>query len=170
MHLTDSPSAPPVAPWAGDAHRRAHRYLRCLRCPAATADDLTQETLLQALRRFGPGAEPPLPWLFKTARNLWLQALRRQRRERLVGEIESLHERALGELGDDGGDARVAALRDCMAALPPRSRLAVQLRYRDGLARAAVAERIGLSDAGCKNLFERVRAALRNCLERSLGR
>ncbi|MBK8099322.1 MAG: sigma-70 family RNA polymerase sigma factor [Planctomycetes bacterium] len=170
MHATDRPPAPVSAPWVADARRRVHRYLRCLRCRDAAAEDLTQEALLAALRTFGGTAEPPLPWLFKTARNLWLQALRRQHREELVGELDRLHNRAVAELGDDGGDARVAALRECLATLPPRSRLAVQLRYRDGMTRAAVAERIGLSDDGCKNLFERVRNALRTCMERSLGR
>ena len=170
MQATERPPVPVSAPWAADARRRVHRYLRCLRCPDATAEDLTHEALLLGLRAFDTRAEPPLPWLFKTARNLWLQLLRRQHREELVGELDGLHEHAVSELGDDGGDARVAALRDCMAKLPSRSRLAVQLRYRDGLTRAAVAERIGLSDDGCKNLLERVRDALRTCMERSLPR
>jgi RNA polymerase sigma-70 factor, ECF subfamily len=162
MPAAVNPTAPPHT-WVVDAQRRVHRYLRCLRCPATIADDLVQDTLVAALRQ---PETPPLAWLFTTSRNLWFAHLRARQRTVSLDQLQELHDRAIAELGSDGGDARVAALRECIAELPPRSRLAVQLRYRDGLSRAEVASRIGLGDAGCKSLFDRVRAALKTCVER----
>lgn len=150
--------------WAAAASPRLRRYLRCLRCPRDVADDLAQEALLAAVRCWRQ-QEPPLPWLLVTARNLWFEFCRRKRRLLPPQRLQQLHELALCELGDDGGDARVQALRQCVAALPPRSRLALQLFYRDGLSRREAAARLGLGDEGMKSLLERVKAALKKCVQ-----
>lgn len=172
-------TAPPIAAtpaWVEAAQRRVFRYLRCLRCPRDLAADFVQETLLQALREQGksrgpaeprePAAEPTLPWLLTVARNLWLSHCRRVARAPSPADLQQLHERAVTELGDDGGDAAVAALRHCVAGLPARSRQALDLCYRDGLPRATAAARLGLGDDGLKSLLARLRAALKECIER----
>src|SRR5690606_23645246 len=91
---------------------------------------------------------------------------RRQRREPTLARLHRLHELAVAELGPDGGDARVAALRACLPTLPPRSRLALQLYYRDGLSRREVARRLGLGEEGAKSLLARAKAALKVCVQR----
>jgi RNA polymerase sigma factor (sigma-70 family) len=151
--------------WAEKATRRVRRYLRCLRCPRDVADDLVQEAMLVALAQWGAD-EPPLPWLLVTARNLWFAQCRAQRRTVTREWLHELHDRAVRELGDDGGDARVDALRACVASLPERSRLLLQLYYRDGLSRQQVAMRVGLGDEGVKSLLQRLKAALQRCVER----
>jgi len=151
--------------WVGAAGRRVRRYLRCLRCPQDACDDLVQEALLAAVRNFG-GAEPPLPWLLTTARNLWQLQCRRRRRSLPAGEWQRLHDRAVHELGADGGDQRLERLRRCLAQLPPRSRLALELRYRDALSRTAIAERLGLREEGVKSLLSRLRNVLQACIAR----
>ena len=164
-------TAPPTAAdpaWVEAAQRRVFRYLRCLRCPHDLAADFVQETLLQALRE--PAAEPALPWLLTVARNLWLSHCRRVARAPSPADLQQLHERAVTELGDDGGDAAVAALRHCVAALPARSRQALDLCYRDELPRASAAARLGLGDDGLKSLLARLRAALKECIERRRNR
>lgn len=81
-------------------------------------------------------------------------------------QLQELHDRALRELGSDGGDGRVAALRACVEALPERSQRALQFYYEEGLTRGEVAERLGLSDEGVKSLLERVKLALKQCVQR----
>jgi RNA polymerase sigma factor (sigma-70 family) len=159
----DVRTADPV--WVADAARRTRRYLRCLRCPRDEADDLVQDTLVVALEAFD-GRAPALPWLFVTARHRWFQACRRQGRVIAVADLEQLHERAVRELGDDGGDARLDALRACVGELPPRAQLALRLRYRDGLARAELAVRLAMTEEGVKSLLDLVRAALKRCVGR----
>ena len=159
-----APEPDPVRPeWVAVAERRLARYLRCLRCPRAELDDVVQEALLAALRSW-PDQEPPLPWLFVTARNLWLQRWRRRQRDPMA--LDALHEQAVAELGDDGGDARVAALRDCVAALPQRSRLALRLCYDDAMPRRQAATRLGLSVQGLQSLLRRLKDGLRECVRR----
>jgi RNA polymerase sigma factor (sigma-70 family) len=151
-------------PWQEPATRRLCRYLRCLRCPRDLAEDFAQEALLAATRVFGR-QPPPLPWLFTAARNQWF-AHCRVRRPQLLGELDHLHAAAVQELGDDGGDERLELLRQCIASLPLRSRLALQLCYRDGLSRGEIGARLGLGDNGTKTLLARLRAALKQCVER----
>jgi len=158
-----SPIAEPV--WAGVATSRLQRYLRCLRCPRDLTGDLVQEALLAAVRTWQQ-QDPPLPWLLVTARNLWFAQCRRRHRAVSMEQLQELHDRAVLELGSDGGDGRVAALRACVEGLPPRSQLLLQLYYRDGLPRREVAVRLGLGDEGVKSLLERVKVALKQCVQR----
>jgi RNA polymerase sigma factor (sigma-70 family) len=151
--------------WAAAAASRVHRYLRCLRCPRDEAPDLVQDALLAAVRTWRD-AEPPLPWLFVTARNLWFARCRARRHAPAPADLDMLHDRAVRELGDDGGDARVAALRACTAKLPPRSQMVLGLCYRDALPRAEVAARAGLGIDGLASLLARVKAALKECVDR----
>ncbi|MGE3173815.1 MAG: RNA polymerase sigma factor [Planctomycetota bacterium] len=151
-------------PWVAAATRRLRRYLRCLRCPVDVVDDQVQEALLVAVREHG-SVEPPWPWLLTVAKNGWLAQCRR-RRPQLVAEIDALDAGARQELGDDGGDRRVDALRQCVRALPLRQRRALALCYGDGLARDDVAARLGLRPEGLKSLLGRVREVLRRCVRR----
>ncbi|MEZ5966036.1 MAG: sigma-70 family RNA polymerase sigma factor [Planctomycetota bacterium] len=153
----------PELPRLEAAGRRVHRYLRCLRCPRDVAPDLVQETLLAALRTWRESA-PPLPWLLTTARNLWFARCRNQRRTLSLEQVEALHAQAVRELGDDGGDERVRALRACLAKLPAPARHTLQLYYRDGLTRRQVAERLALSEEGVKSRLERLKKALAACM------
>ncbi|MBZ0152319.1 MAG: sigma-70 family RNA polymerase sigma factor [Planctomycetes bacterium] len=150
--------------WVTTAATRLRRYLRCLRCPADLADDFAQDALLAALREGQD--EPPLPWLMTVARNCWAAYCRRTARAPSPADLQRWHDHTVRELGDDGGDAAVAALRQCVSALPARSRRALDLCYRDGLPRAAAAGALGLGVDGLKSLLARLRAALKDCIER----
>jgi RNA polymerase sigma factor (sigma-70 family) len=151
--------------WIAAAAPRIRRYLRCLRCPRDVVDDLVQETLLSALRHHG-ALEPALAWLLTTARNHWYQHCRVRRRHALLAGLPQLHERAMLELSDDGGDWRLHALTECVRGLPLRAQFALRLRYRDGLPPHAIAGQLGLSEAGTKTLLRRTKAALARCVER----
>ena len=156
-----------AAAWAAVAAvaaPRVRRYLRCLRCPRDLVDDVVQDALLAAVAAHGE-REPPLPWLLTVAKHRWLELCRRQRPE-LIASLDALDLRARSELGDDGGDARVLALRACVDRLPARSQQALRLCYGEGVARTDVAARLGLGIEGLRSLLARLRAALKQCIER----
>ncbi len=137
---------------------------------ADEADDLAQETLLVALGS-GPmrPAEPARARAFLRgiARNLWLRRRRfwfRRRDREVAIAVEELW---LATADHDDGEELIARLRDCLGALQARTRTALELHYRDGLAWPQVAAHVGLQPNGIKTLVQRAREALRQCLQRS---
>lgn len=149
------------------ALRSVRRYLRFLGCRDDELADLAHDALLAGLARW-PAAAPPVPWLLATARNLFRKHLRTQRRRREWLELERLDRLWIEQAGDGTGDAVAAALRECLAALPARSREVLTMRYGDGLDRDAIAARVGLGGEGVKSLLARVRAALAACVRRRI--
>ena len=165
-----APCATDHAAHADDLHR-LWRYLRALGADAAEADDLAQEAMLvahqQALQPAARDATAQAAFVRGIARNLWLRSRRwwQRRREREVAV-------AVDELWDataahDGGDELLARLRDCLGALQPRVRRALELHYHDGLGWRAIAADLVMRTNGVKTLLQRARRALRQCLERS---
>ncbi len=162
----DTPAPTPAA-FVQRHQRGLWRFLRALGCPASTADDLAQEALLVALRGDG-WRRPPLAaaaFLRQTARHLWLRHRRDEgrRAERLAAAAEHLWQR---HCENDDGDARLAALRACVQALPERSRTTLDHFYRDGMSRAELAAALAMTEHGARTLLQRIRAALRECIER----
>ena len=146
------------------------RYLRVLGCSAAEADDLTQETFLAVWQRpFQQySAAATSAYLRTVARNLFLTLRRRGTQQVPLGELEQI-EAAWGRwAADDGGQQLLAALEECLQTVAERARRALDLRYRDGCSRAEIAAAIGLSEHGTKNLLQRAKQHLRQCLERRM--
>lgn len=167
--ISAAPEADPT-PWIRTHQKGVWRYLRALGCDPASADDLTQDTFLAALDRLGRGEfrhrsdAQSRTYLKRTARNLWLGRQRRSQREAtaLADAVDALwDEHSVNQWGDD----RVLAMRQCIDQLQARSAEAVGLFYREGLSRAQVAVRMGLKETGVKTLLQRVRAALKECVE-----
>lgn len=151
------------------ALRSVRRYLRFLGCRDDELADLAHDAVLAALARWSL-SDLPLAWLLATARNLFRRHLRRQRRRRELFDLERLDRTWVEQAGDDAGAAMAAALRECVAMLPARSREVLALHYGDGLAREAIAARVGLRSEGVKSLLARVREALAVCVRRRMHR
>src|SRR5579872_955737 len=66
------------------------RYFQARGCPAADAEDLTQDVMLAIYRQCGQLRERSLfrPWLFRIARNAFLRNLERRGREENMPEEE----------------------------------------------------------------------------------
>jgi len=146
------------------------RYLRLLGCMREQAEDLTQEAFLVAIRK---GFEAPEPaaaaaYLRQTARYLWLQSLREQRVAREVDLEEA--ESAILEFGEDGGDAWISALRQCVEKLAGKAREAVLGIYKDQRPHNELAQSLGLAPNGLKTLLQRTRESPRDCVERRIGK
>jgi RNA polymerase sigma-70 factor (ECF subfamily) len=145
------------------------RYLRMLGAPADLAEDVMQDTFLVAMKKLRDerADAATAAFLRQTARHLFLRRRRDQgRREELLTEIA---DRWWQEQADsDDGERWLAALRACVGTLDGRARDVVDRFYGDGLARDAVAAALGMKETGVKTLLQRVRAALRECIERRL--
>jgi RNA polymerase sigma-70 factor (ECF subfamily) len=157
---------------------RAHqagvwRYLRFLGCDPTEADDLVQETFLAVFRE---GFEVRSPaqtaaYLRTVARNRLLMARRKEHNSPPLVDLEAAEAVWARMAGEDGLSDYLLALAHCLEkAVGPRVRRALELQYRDGASRAEIAAELDLAAEGVKTLLRRARNALRDCVERKLGR
>jgi RNA polymerase sigma-70 factor (ECF subfamily) len=148
------------------------RYLRYLGADGTEAADLTQETFLAFARaRFAErNGRQTTGYLRTVARNQLLALRRKQNRAISTVELEAadtVWAAATRSSGDLTG--YLDALRDCVDQLEGRCRQAIDLHYRDGLGREAIAERLEMKPDGVKTLLRRTRQSLRECIERKLN-
>jgi len=116
------------------------------------AEDLAQETFVKATRALlGWRGESPVAWLLSIARNVFIDHMRRSRREVPLPNPEEF---GVPELV---GDA--VAVRDALARLPERQRRLLALVYLDGFSLAETAAMTGQSVSAIKTALWRARAA-----------
>jgi RNA polymerase sigma-70 factor, ECF subfamily len=150
------------------------RYLRMLGCDAATADDLTQETFLKVLRRkdFVQHSEAATAsYLRRTAHNLMISMLRRAGKVRSTDSLEVLDNTWCRWAGADlSGDESVDALRECLERLTDRAKSALRLRYGEDASRTQIGGMLGITEHGARNLMQRAKQQLRECVDAKLQR
>lgn len=146
-------------------------YLRSLGCPRDLVEDLLQETFVRAFlgAREDRGAAATRAFLRRIAANLWIERTRRDRRRAPAVDLDALESAWVRFERDDDGATYLAALRECLALLDAGSLDVLRLRYEDGLERAEIARRHGVSLAGIKSTLHRAKARLRKCIERRVG-
>jgi RNA polymerase sigma-70 factor (ECF subfamily) len=131
----------------------------------ATAEDLTQETFLRALQRLET-LEDLSPsqcraWLCKTAKNLYIDQLRRRSREEPDGE-EVLLTQSVEE------DFTLPAVRQLLEALPPEERTLFELRYFQGYDSTELGELFDLPSATVRSRLSSARKRLRQWIVHTL--
>lgn len=143
------------------------RYLRSLGCEAATAEDLTQDTFIQVLTRpfRDYGEASTAAYLRKTAKNLFISLMRRNGRLKIVEDVTGFDEVWESWIKDDAGDELLDTLKLCLAALTERARHALQMRYSDKASRQEIAESLEITEHGAKNLMQRAKKQLKECIE-----
>lgn len=154
------------------------RYLRVLGCDANEAEDLTQETFLAVLTKpfHDHNQAATAAYLRTVARNLLVTNRRKAARGPAAmgsagGELQAIE---LAEAdaawrrwaARDEGEDLLAALRHCLEGLTPRARQALDLRYGAQASRAAIAAALEISEDGAKNLLQRAKQQLRQCVEK----
>ena len=143
------------------------RYLRALGCDASEAEDLTQETFLAVLQKpfqyYGKAAAAS--YLRKVAYHRFISTRRRQGREVIVAELEQVHESWSRWFAKDDSGELLEALTDCLKQLTERARWALEMRFRDKLPRANIADALSITEHGAKNLMQRAKMKLRSCIE-----
>ena len=149
-----------------------YRYLRYLGADAVTAEDLTQEVFIVALKGsvlVDCGRAQEAAWLRGVARRLFLNHCKKQGRNPLpvdLKEAEQFWARRFSR--DDGGDAYLEALKKCLEKLSSREREVVEMFYAGRLGRAQVGTQFGLSQEGVKSLLRRIRKRLADCVRSSI--
>ena len=146
------------------------RYLRALGCEASLADDLTQDTFLAVLQRpFNDvSSAATSAYLRKTALNMLISHERRAGRVRAVEDVEQLDQTWTRWAGDDDGETALEHLRDCLSRLTDRARLALEMRFRGEHSRGEIAAELEITEHGAKNLMQRAKQQLRDCIESKL--
>jgi RNA polymerase sigma-70 factor, ECF subfamily len=148
------------------------RYLRFLGAERTEADDLVQETFLAFARAefVERGPRQTAGYLRTVARNQLLALRRRQHREVSTVELEAAESVWASAAGSDGClGGYLEALGECIEQLEGRSREAIDLHYRQGASRDAIAAKLDMKPDGVKSLLRRTRALLRECVERKIN-
>ena len=141
-------------------------YLRRRCHDDAIAEDLTSETFLAAVKALQDDDHCVIgvPWLIGVARHKLADHWRRATRDgRLVEELEGEHVAA-----EDPWDATLDRVRadGVLGGLGEHHRLALTLRYVDGLPVPEVADLIGRTVHATEALLVRARSAFRVAYER----
>ena len=162
MSTLEQPSSgDPVLAVYRQALPQVYGYL-LLRCRSvAVAEDLTAETFVAAVAaaRQGTVSEVTVAWLVGVARHKLMDHWRRLAREQRSLAVVEPAGASLDDPWDEWLDAEAA--HATLERLSVHQRIALTLRYVDGLPVAEVAEHLGRSLHATETLLARARAALR---------
>ncbi|MCA9832938.1 MAG: RNA polymerase sigma factor [Thermomicrobiales bacterium] len=158
-----------VSPAAlADAIPRIYGYFYPRVGSFSVAEDLTQETMLSAVRSASTpvGGDDLIRWLFAIARNKLIDYYRRQDRERNALGFQVADD----DIGEQPGlpdlDLESLPIRDeviaVLAEMNPRHRAAIVLRYFDGCEIDEIAVALFLSRSAADSLLARARNAFRS--------
>jgi RNA polymerase sigma factor (sigma-70 family) len=141
-----------------------HAYAFSLLRDRAAAEDVTALAFERAYRRrgrFDASRGTGRAWVFAIARNAALDELRRRRRTAtLVADPEDPD--AAGAVTAGGEEAeRRATVRVALAALDPRDRELIALKFHGGLSNAEIADVLGISESNAGTKVHRAVTKLR---------
>src|SRR5262245_21630040 len=133
------------------------------------AEDVVQAALMQALQTWSRRGLPedPAGWLYRTARNLAIDALRRERTHaraapRLAEDAERASSPREAQFADEIGDEPLRLLFvGCHEVVPAESRVAMALRTLCGFSTAEIARALLTTEANVQKRIERARDKLR---------
>lgn len=146
---------------------------------AHAAEDVLQEVWLRLAAEVEKGTpiENQTAWCRGVARNLIRRQWERRKEAKVVANsamFEAFADRveecfAQAESRDHWVAARLAALDECVAALPERSRRLLALKYAQRASLEDVAHQAGQSFEAVKKALVRIRAALAACVRHKLA-
>jgi RNA polymerase sigma-70 factor (ECF subfamily) len=166
-------------------HDEIYRYLwRLLRSAgwsdsAMEAQDLTQDVFLRAYGAYGRlrSGSNHRAWLYKIATNRAYTALKRDRRTaaHTDASFDAIQQISAGneQIPDHQvvSRERLAEVKQCIAALPPKQSAALVMRHVQGLTYAEVAEALDCSeDSARANVYQGLRRLRRELAEQEPGK
>ncbi len=130
----------------------------------AEAEDVAQEAMLR-LWKIAPQWDPErakvTTWLYRVTANLCTDRLRRGTGQgRALDEVPEPADPTPGADAQLQLAARQAALRQALAGLPERQRVAITLRHLEGLGNPAIADELEISVEAVESLLARGKRAL----------
>jgi RNA polymerase sigma-70 factor (ECF subfamily) len=148
-------------------------YIRTMIDDPGTVDDIFQETMIVAWRRF-EDYDPNRPlarWLRGIARKLILAHQRRAGHGPVYSDeavLQAIDEQmaTIDRRAGDTWDDKVAALESCLERLSDSLRRSVELFYRDNWKTEAIAAQLRTSREAIKKRLQRARDLLADCLHR----
>jgi len=155
-----------LAQLVADHQLSVWRYLRSLGCQSQEAEDLTQDTFLKVWQRpFQEMADVATrSYLRRVAKNLLVDKRRKEGRGLRIQGIESI-ENFWSEQDVQKPEELLGLLAECLNGLTDRARLALELRFQDKKSRVEIAEKLEIGEHGAKNLMQRAKQQLRDCIE-----
>jgi RNA polymerase sigma-70 factor (ECF subfamily) len=155
-----------------ECHSGLRFFIRSLGVDEAWVDDLAQETLLLAYRKWDNLDDPAnaMFWLRRIARNLVLNEVSKtSRRKRLLDEkitdyLLTLPDAELvpGQAGDN--ELRLAALRDCIDQLSERIRRMLAARYQEEQSASEIGDQFSMAPSAVRKALFVARKKLGACL------
>lgn len=158
--------------WYHDHREVVYRYVRYKVSSRATAEDVTSEVFMKALRsidRYDPSRAAPRTWLLRIARNAvtdYLRSLKRKgslhvsldRIPDLVSDLPSQEERLLKE-------ERLQKLLNANRTLREADQEILSLRYGAGLSNGEIADQLGISNNAVAVRIHRALKRLQEAVE-----
>jgi RNA polymerase sigma-70 factor, ECF subfamily len=155
-----------------ECHSGLRFFIRSLGVDEAWVDDLAQETLLLAYRKWDNLDDPAnaMFWLRRIARNLVLnEVTKTSRRKRLLDEkitdyLLTLPDDELipGQAGDN--ELRLAALRYCIGQLSDRIRRMLTARYEEDQSAMEIGDHFSMEPSAVRKALFVARKKLAECL------
>ncbi len=147
---------------------RLNHYYQRLGLDASAAEELAQDVMATLWRKahlFDRSKSSVPTWVFRIARNRWIDSLRRDRMRGVEeGDALSIADSAMP--ADDSLDlaGREERLRVALEALPAEQRELVHLSFFEGLPHTVIAERTGLPLGTVKSRIRLAFSRLRRLL------
>jgi len=143
-----------------------YRYARAVLGNHADAEDVTQQTFLNAYRSLAQGTKPRKPenWIITIAHNEVRRHLRDTRVQRQEVELDT-------ELADQAQERTGPGVHDVLRALQhltPNQRSALVMREFEGRSYAEISEIMGISQSALETLMFRARRSLADALDDGL--
>lgn len=149
--------------------REIYLYLYSLSGDLTISEDLLQETFLKALLSLPDGHANVRAWLYTVARNLYFNALKKEKRKISLEQIKETQ-----ESGESGilerlvADEKCRALYKAMGKLDKRKREVVQMQYFGNLSQKEIAAILHLTPENVRVISYRARRELKSYLEGEL--
>jgi len=152
------------------SEREIFRYVAALVPNVADAEDIVQQTAVALWEKFDAydPARPFTPWACRFALNKARQWVERRQRWQALLDQGLAEELALRrqELQPEF-ERRFRRLEDCLGKLPSAQRSLIEDYYYERIGAESLAERSGRTVAATYKMLQRIRQALRRCVEDS---
>ncbi|HSI41277.1 MAG TPA: sigma-70 family RNA polymerase sigma factor [Xanthobacteraceae bacterium] len=148
---------------------RLKSYLIRAGAPAASAEELAQEALLSVWRKasyFDPAKAGAAAWIFSIARNLRIDALRRQgRAARIEPDPSDEPDAVPGADSLLGLAERERHVRSALGALSAEQRRVIELAFFEDKPHSAIAQELGIPLGTVKSRLRLAMGRLRTLLD-----
>ena len=147
-------------------------YIRSIGVASSSVDDIAQEALLIAYKRFSTYDRKAefAAWVCTIARHLvWNDRRKTSNRYKLLHQhlTDYMVSRDPSDILADNEVESLErmALRECMKKIPEENRKLVETRYHGNQEPTEMAEKLGMRPDSIRHRLMRVRKALRHCIE-----